>query len=266
MTDYSKMFNRANGAAFDDAEVAAEYIHRADYPADLYEKVVGLQPGRTRALDLGCGPGKIAIRLAEDFGAVDAIDPSAPMLEAARALGAHRRNIDWRLGMAETASRSGPYDLVTAGASLHWMDHSIVFPRLFDSMSPTGLIAVISVDEAPLDAWDGLWRTFLEDWLRRVGQTPDWPGRKVVGALHEPWMDILGREVITHTVRQSAADFAAAQHARATWTRSRMGADLAAAFDEDLSKRLKPHEKDGLVSFEVTCTLLWGRPRRTIQS
>lgn len=263
MSEQPSIFNRANGAAFDDADVAAAYIHRPDYPAELYRKILALQPGRRRALDLGCGPGKIAIRLADDFAAVDAIDPSAPMLDVARTLGAARTNIDWRLGMAESAPLTGPYDLVTAGASLHWMEHSIVFPRLFEAMAPGGLVAVISGDEAPLRAWDGLWERFLTDWLRRVGQTPDWSGRKVVAALHEPWMDILGRESVIHTVRQTPADFAAAQHARATWTRSRMGEGVAAEFDEDLCKRLKPFENDGLVSFEVTCSVVWGRPRTT---
>lgn len=261
MTEQPSLFNRANGAAFDDADVAAAYIHRADYPAELYEKVLALQARRSRALDLGCGPGKIAIRLAKDFAAVDAIDPSAPMLSAARRLSAHCLNIDWRLGVAESAPLTGPYDLVTAGASLHWMDHSVVFPRLFDAMSPEGMIAVIGGDEAPLDAWGGLWREFLDTWLRRVGQIPDWSGCARVAAAHEDWIDIEGRATVTHTVSQTPADFAAAQHARATWTRAKMGETLAAEFDEDLLKRLKPHENDGRVTFEVTCRLAWGRPR-----
>lgn len=266
MTEQPTIFNRANGAAFDDADVAAAYIHRPDYPVELYEKVLALQTGRGRALDLGCGPGKIAIRLAEDFAAVDAIDPSAPVLAAARRLGAHRQNIDWRLGVAESAPLTGPYDLVTAGASLHWMDHGIVFPRLFDAMAPGGMIAVMGGDEAPLDAWGGLWREFVDTWLRKVGQIPDWSGRARVAAQHEAWMDIEGRVTVSHKVKQTPADFAAAQHARATWTRAKMGKTLAAEFDEDLCKRLRPHEKGGYVTFEVTCHLTWGRPRTEIRA
>ncbi|HWA62476.1 MAG TPA: hypothetical protein VG939_13930 [Caulobacteraceae bacterium] len=60
MTD----LDRSGGAAFDDPDVARAYANRAPYPAALIDRLAALAPARRRALDLGCGPGKLTLPLA----------------------------------------------------------------------------------------------------------------------------------------------------------------------------------------------------------
>lgn len=58
---------REQGARFNDAEVAQNYVHRAPYAAALYEFLGDRVTNHHRALDLGCGPAKIACELATWF-------------------------------------------------------------------------------------------------------------------------------------------------------------------------------------------------------
>ena len=105
---------------FEDADVVRAYRHRPAYPPALLDFLIERAPGRARALDLGCGTGKLSIPLARHFARVDAVDPSRAML-AALATGAPA-NLSWTCCDAEDFTLEGAYDLVTAGASVHWMD------------------------------------------------------------------------------------------------------------------------------------------------
>ena len=122
---------RAVASAFADADVARCYAARPPYAPELYEFLLGQVAGRGRALDLGCGPGKIAIVLAGHFAEVVALDPSAAMIEAGRAAdGGRHGGIAWTCGTAEAYRTDRGFDLVTAGTSIHWLDHEAVFPKL----------------------------------------------------------------------------------------------------------------------------------------
>ncbi|MEE9255157.1 MAG: class I SAM-dependent methyltransferase, partial [Pseudomonadales bacterium] len=140
--------DRTQGEAFDDREVVRSYACRAPYSPAMYEFLFDLV-SLSAALDLGCGPGKIARVLADRFARVDAVDPSLPMLEVARELDRDRPlNINWIHARGETAPFEPPYDLITAGASIHWMDHAVVFPRLAAAIADGGFMAVMDGDGA----------------------------------------------------------------------------------------------------------------------
>ena len=118
-------------AIFASEDVAVSYHGRQPYPAALYETLLAMVPRRQRALDLGTGPGKIARVLADHFGEVVAVDPSAPMLAVGRADDAGRHpNITWVHGRAEDYEDAERFELVTAGASVHWFDLEALFPKL----------------------------------------------------------------------------------------------------------------------------------------
>ncbi|HLI79283.1 MAG TPA: class I SAM-dependent methyltransferase, partial [Candidatus Binataceae bacterium] len=79
--------------------------------------------GRGRLLDLGCGPGTVALRIAHLFEHVIAMDPEPDMLTEARAQTerAGVSNIEWRRGSSEDLSPAlGNFRLVTMGNSFHW--------------------------------------------------------------------------------------------------------------------------------------------------
>ena len=95
------------GAIFAEADVARCYHARPPYAPALCHRLLELVPGRHRALDLGCGPGKVAVVLAEHFDEVVALDPSEPMLAAGQAADEGRHpNIAWTRGKANKSKRS----------------------------------------------------------------------------------------------------------------------------------------------------------------
>lgn len=253
----------ASAARFDDADVAHCYAQRPPYTPALFDRLLHQVEGRDRALDLGCGPGKVAITLASHFKQVIALDPALAMIEAGRAAAAEGRfdNIVWVNRSAEDEPFDTQFDLITAGTSIHLLRHERLFPKLAQS---TRTLAVISGD-APEEPPCGrqAWTDFLSRWLSRVGRTYD-PQTFVADATSfERWMDIAGRETFPSTVFQSVEDFITCQHSRATWTRASMGSVLASAFDDELNALLRPCATDGLLELHLVSNLVWGAPRAT---
>jgi len=103
--------------------------------------------GNGRLLDVGCGPGVLAVRLAHLFEHVVGLDPDAAMLaEGRRAAGGKGvMNIGWVQGLAEDlpAVAPGPYRLVTFGQSFHWTDEQRVAEIVYDMLEPGGALALI---------------------------------------------------------------------------------------------------------------------------
>jgi SAM-dependent methyltransferase len=137
--------------------------YRSRYPATLLDAVaeaVGLD-GRGRLLDLGCGPGFLAIGLASRFTEVVAMDPEPAMLaaadEAARAAGARLTLV---LGGSENLEpRLGPFRLVTMGRAFHWMDRDRTLVALDTLVAAEGAVALFDVDhpQVPENAWRAAW-------------------------------------------------------------------------------------------------------------
>jgi SAM-dependent methyltransferase len=253
---------RPIGESFDDPDVVAAYAHRTPYPPALYDRLEALAGERRALLDLGCGPGKIAAELSPRFGRVDAVDLSPAMIEAARA--AHpAANIHWTVSPAETAPLEGPYDLATAGASLHWMDHAVVMPRLARALAPGAVLAIVGGDGASPDApWHDAFMTLVIGWVERLGGVWNSPDVVARNTGHIAWLDQQGQESFSFEHRQTLDSLIRMEHSRATWTQARMG-PLAAEFDADLRTLLSPFAVNGMLSFPVRSTLAWGRPRMT---
>jgi SAM-dependent methyltransferase len=116
--------------------------HNAHYHAWLMRR---LPAGCERALDVGCGPGALARRLAARVGAVDAVDRSEVMIGRASAA-AGKSNIRWLLG--DVLDPSVPldadgYDAVTAVSSLHHMPLRPALARLSALVRPGGVLVAV---------------------------------------------------------------------------------------------------------------------------
>jgi SAM-dependent methyltransferase len=102
---------------------------RPRYPPELLRLLVehaGLD-GTGRLLDLGTGPGFLAVPLAEHVAEVVAVDPEPEMLAEMDAP-ANVRRVQAR---AEDVDESwGSFRLATIGRAFHWLDGPVVLERL----------------------------------------------------------------------------------------------------------------------------------------
>lgn len=124
--------------------------HRLRYPLRLIEEVKRCSslPDGGRVLDLGCGPGFLAIAFALTGHSVLGIDPDEAMLggahEEAEAVGAR---VEFRQGSSYDLSPAlGTFDLVTMGRSFHWMDRPATLRALEELVRPGGAIALFGDD------------------------------------------------------------------------------------------------------------------------
>ncbi|MFD9964406.1 class I SAM-dependent methyltransferase [Amycolatopsis sp. NPDC058986] len=119
-----------------------------------------LPPGPGTALDVGCGTGRFARRLAAAGMTVDALDTSGPMIEKAEALGSPGPGkIAYRHADVTTESLpEGHYDFISCLASLHHVPFETV-TALRRALAPGGVLAVLGLG-SPSAAVDwGMWVT-----------------------------------------------------------------------------------------------------------
>lgn len=218
------------GQSFKEQDVAEYYRYRPDYPVELFEKLYALSPRHHSALDLGCGPGKVARRIGKDFGSVTAVDASASMLSIARRLQVKEdTNISWVCGLAEEVEfEDSPFDLIIAAASIHWMDHAVLFPRLFNHVTKEHVFAVVNGDDAYQPPWQKGWDDFLSKWILELTGQPyeqNRPGSQFTRKMesHRQWLDLRGTDSIEHTLSQSVEDFILCQFSRDTFAPSKLG-------------------------------------------
>jgi ubiquinone/menaquinone biosynthesis C-methylase UbiE len=119
-----------------------------------YDRFISLQPGHgtswvtglgltgERALDVGCGSGHTAERLADDFGQVLAVDLSEPMIAIARAKRS-RPNLEYRVADALAVDEGG-FDLVYSHTMMHHLpDYRAGLEHLRSLIRPGGMIALV---------------------------------------------------------------------------------------------------------------------------
>jgi SAM-dependent methyltransferase len=267
MTD-DQARREAGAAIFAEDDVARCYYARPAYAPALYDFLLARVAGRGRALDLGCGPGKVAMVLAGHFGKVVALDPSAAMIAAGKASEAgRRRNIVWVNERAETYEDDAGFDLVTAGTSIHWPDPAVLFPKLAGWTATLAVLTDAPLFPAPAPpCGEAAWIEFLTHWLARMGRPAPVARQEDATAEkgpHEAWMDIAGRELFRHIERQSVEDFITSQHSRVSWSRASMGKPLADDFDRALDDLMRPFATNGRLDLEIASELTWGAPRAT---
>jgi len=257
------------GEGFTDPGIAEAYPHRPDYPPDVIELLVRLGKGPPRAiLDVGCGTGDLARRLAPHVDRVDAVDPSAAMLAIGLRLpGGDHPRLRWQCASAEAGSLSPPYAMVTAGESLHWMDWPIVFPRFADVLTAGGVLAIVDrIWDGPPALAERLGPIFARystvRHFRRVDLVTEVENRGLftrLGERHcgpEPW-------------RPTIQEYLEGRHSQRGFSRAHMDDRTVAEFDdavgvavEGLVQAGEIRRTDDRLELAVEARVVWGTPHR----
>jgi SAM-dependent methyltransferase len=109
--------------------------------------VLGAMPrGCREALDVGCGDGLLARRLARRAGHVTGIDTSAEMVARARKASEGLANVDFvEADLLSYGLPSEGYDFVCSVAAIHHMDFTAALTAMRDALRPGGVLVVISL-------------------------------------------------------------------------------------------------------------------------
>lgn len=245
------------GAVFSDDEVARLYRHRAPYPGAVLETLRGLLVAPRTILDIGAGTGALARYMASFAERVDAVDPSEAMIrEGQRLPGGADERLNWMATRLEDAPLSPPYGLITAGASLHWLDLDVALPRLRDALSPGAVMAVADTNIA-----HGPYRPELLAIIRAYSEvenhteTPD-----LMENLHAAGRFAIEGRHRTEPMpfEQSIDDYLGMLHSTSTLARVRLG-DRTPSFDADIRALFERHDLE-VVRFDVVGLVVWGRP------
>jgi len=135
--------------------------------------------GQGRLLDVGCGPGSVALLFAHLFDKVVGLDPDPGMVAEATRAAAEQgvANATWVQMRAEELPASlGSFRVVSFGQSFHWMDRPRVATAVRDMLDPNG--AVVQVD---------LWHTSPPDEQPRIGPHPAVP-EAAIDELRRRWL------------------------------------------------------------------------------
>jgi SAM-dependent methyltransferase len=158
--------------------------------ADAYDRFISLQPGQNtrwvaglgltgqRAVDVGCGSGHAAARLADDFDHVLGVDLSEPMIAIARTK-RHRPTVEYRVADLFELDDDG-FDLVYSHTMLHHLpDYRAGLEQLKSLVRPGGTVALVDnvCDLYPTPpraayTWPAIWGFPSE--IRRIGLRDAW--------------------------------------------------------------------------------------------
>jgi len=125
---------------------------RPPYPPAFFREVARrLRLTHAHALiDLGTGPGLLALGFSPYVGRIVGVDPEPAMIAAARAA-ASRASAALTLIESKTEQLSGDigsFDVVALGRALHWMDREATLARFDTLVAPDGMILVCSSHSA----------------------------------------------------------------------------------------------------------------------
>ncbi len=109
--------------------------------------------GRGRLLDVGCGPGVVALELAPYFAEVVGVDPDGGMLAEAERRGIELgvRNARWVRARGEDLPAGlGVFRVATFARSFHWMERDRVAATVFDMLEADGPCVQVT------ESWEGV--------------------------------------------------------------------------------------------------------------
>ena len=195
-----------------------------------------------RLLDVGAGPGILAIGFAPYCGEVVGVDPEPGMVEAARGA-AKRAGVTVRFvegRFEDVAAKLGAFDVVTIGRAVHWLDPEPARAALDRAIAPRGRILVCGATSVK----DGRNR-----WLEAFNTVRDrWKGERPARDHHT----FDGRFVAAGTIRVEAAYSVPVERlvervlSMSTSSSERLG-DQVPAMKNAMREKLAPFAAEGMI-------------------
>jgi SAM-dependent methyltransferase len=243
---------------------------RPPYPLKFFREVAQhlALTKRHAVIDLGTGPGLLALGFADYVGRVVAVDPEPAMLAAARrAIKETARDVELVEGRAEDLPDNiGRFDLVAIGRALHWLDESALGSLFERLVAPGGVLAVC----ASFSATDGR-NAWLEEFnaaRRAWSNERHWSESRSGHRVHRELLSLLERttfaaaEVIRveTTIETSVNDLAQRVLTYSSSSPAVLGARVQAML-RDVEARLRPLSREGAVTEIITSTAQIARRR-----
>jgi SAM-dependent methyltransferase len=242
---------------FQDASMVGAYHHRVPYPSaafDLLRELAGIT--EPTVLDLGCGTGDVTVGLANFAERVDAIDVSPAMIAVAERRALARNNVRWILGRVESAPIAGPYDLVTAGQSLPWMDWPVIFDMLKSVLHPGRFLAIVERDYGDTSWWNDDFQAIIQ----RYSTNREYQKYDLVAELvTRGFFRVSDRRAVgPEPFRQTVSNLVEAFHSRNGFSRDRMTPSAAARFDEEATLHLSKFAENDVLNLGAAGNVTWG--------
>ena len=219
---------------------------RPPYGAAFFAAValeLGLD-GSQRLLDVGAGPGILAIGFARYCREVVGVDPEPGMVEAARAA-AERAGVAVRFvegRFEDVAASLGAFDIVTIGRAIHWLDPEPARAALDRALALRGRVLVCGATSAK----DG-----RNPWLETFNAVRDrWKGDRPSRDHHTFFAD--GPFTRTGTIRVERAYAVPVERlvervlSMSTSSSERLG-DEVPAMKSAMREALAPFAADGMI-------------------
>jgi SAM-dependent methyltransferase len=159
-------------------DAAAYYArYRRGYPAAVIDALVAALDltAEDTVIDLGCGTGQLAVRLATRVGLVIGVDPEPDMLAHAETAATDGvGQLRWTLGTAADltgiAAEHNGVGAITLANAIHLVDRRQLFLDAASALRPGRGLAIIA-NGTPLwlqdNAWSVALRAHLERWIGR---------------------------------------------------------------------------------------------------
>ncbi|HWY63051.1 MAG TPA: class I SAM-dependent methyltransferase [Rhizomicrobium sp.] len=243
--------------------------YRLSYPEKLIRRVIALAElsAGDAVLDLGSGPGFLAVPFAQAGMDVTAADPEPAMLEAA---GAAARTVGvtlslWQGGSYDLTPAMGPFRLAAIGRAFHWMDRAATLKMLDRIVAPDGAVAFFH-DSHPDMAENRWFKTLREVTDRHSKDGTHIAERKAGGhRRYEPYLFASAFTVLegaSVTIRRDITldEIVGRAYSMSTCAPERLG-ERRPAFESDLRAALAPLATDGkFVEVAEMVALLARRP------
>lgn len=235
------------------------YAQRA---IDRVAERVSLTPG-SGVLDLGCGPGQLAVAFAHYSDHVLGLDPEPQMLAVAAELaGAHGVAVRFAQGSSfDLRPELGTFRLVTIGRAFHWMDRAATLEALDRLVEEAGAVVLFSDKhpKLPENQWtekfDEILAPYADDYDARVLRRSEaWYGHDAY-ILESPFRD-LERISVVERRQTPLAHIIDRAFSRSATSPARLG-EKRSALQAELEAFLRPFSRDGVITevVETTATI-----------